>query len=539
MWITNLLLGYPHFVECTSAIILLFISFVIALLCIFAPRKIKTVIMIFFTSENIFFIGSILIFCSILITKAGGRFGMPTLLLFLVAGMLFGRDGLGVQFDNIGQAQFVGMAALCVILFTGGVETRIDDIKPVLGPGLTLSTVGVLLTTLFTGAFIFGLSEWELLSFELPLITCFLLAATMSSTDSATVFNILRGKNMRLKNNLQPMLELESGSNDPMAYILTIVLIQLALTVGDADLSTLKTPELIVNSLTILVQQFAAGAMIGGGAGFATMWIMNKVNLNNIPLYSIMLMSIVFFTFAMTDMLGGNGYLAVYVAGIIVGNNKMKNRKQVVAFFDGLTWIMQIGMFLLLGLLVDPSEMWKTAVAALLIGVFMILCARPLSVFISLLPFKNIDLSSRIFTSWVGLRGAVPIIFAIYPVVEGVPGSSDIFNIVFFITLLSMVLQGGTIAVAAKRLDLLLPPAEKSHFDVDLPEEAGELNEITVTAELLEEKGNTLQSLSLPKGVLVMLVKRGDRYMVPDGSLKLSEGDHLLMVASSDFEQKG
>ena len=495
--------------------------------------------MIFFTSENIFFIGSILIFCSILITKAGGRFGMPTLLLFLVAGMLFGRDGLGVHFDNIGQAQFVGMAALCVILFTGGVETRIDDIKPVLGPGLTLSTVGVLLTTLFTGAFIFGLSEWELLSFELPLITCFLLAATMSSTDSATVFNILRGKNMRLKNNLQPMLELESGSNDPMAYILTIVLIQLALTVGDADLSTLKAPELIVNSLTILVQQFAAGAMIGGGAGFATMWIMNKVNLNNIPLYSIMLMSIVFFTFAMTDMLGGNGYLAVYVAGIIVGNNKMKSRKQVVAFFDGLTWIMQIGMFLLLGLLVDPSEMWKTAVAALLIGAFMILCARPLSVLISLLPFKNINFGSKIFISWVGLRGAVPIIFAIYPVVEGVPGSSDIFNIVFFITLLSMVLQGGTIALAAQKLELLLPPAEKSHFDVELPDEAGELNEITVTAELLEEKGNTLQSLGLPKGVLVMLVKRGDRYMVPDGSLKLSEGDHLLMVASSDFEQKG
>lgn len=494
--------------------------------------------MIFFTSENILFIGSILIFCSILITKAGGRFGMPTLLLFLVAGMLFGRGGLGIHFDNMGQAQFVGMAALCVILFTGGVETRLEDIKPVFGPGLTLSTVGVLLTTLFTGAFIFGLSEWELLAFELPLITCFLLAATMSSTDSATVFNILRGKGMRLKNNLQPMLELESGSNDPMAYILTIVLIQLALTVGDADLSTLNAPELIVNSLTILVQQFAAGAMIGAGAGFAAVWFMGRVNLNNIPLYSIMLMSIVFFTFAMTDMLGGNGYLAVYVAGIIIGNNQMKSRKQVVAFFDGLTWIMQIGMFLLLGLLVDPSEMWKTAVAALLIGVFMMLCARPLSVLISLLPFKNINFSSKMFVSWVGLRGAVPIIFAIYPVVEEVPGSSDIFNIVFFITLLSMVLQGGTIAVAAKKLKLLLPPAAKSHFDVELPDEAGELSEITVTAELLEEKGDTLQSLGLPKGVLVMLVKRGDSYMVPDGSLKLAEGDHLLMVASSDVEKR-
>ncbi len=495
--------------------------------------------MITFTSGNILFIGSILIFCSILITKAGGRFGMPTLLLFLIAGMLFGCDGLGIHFDNVGQAQFVGMVALCVILFTGGVETRIADIRPVLGPGLTLSTVGVLLTTLFTGGFIFALSEWELFSLQLPLITCFLLAATMSSTDSATVFNILRGKNMRLKNNLQPMLELESGSNDPMAYILTIVLIQLALTVGDASLSSLDTPKLVVDSLTILVQQFAAGAMIGAGAGFATIWVMNKVNLNNIPLYSIMLMSIVFFTFAITDMLGGNGYLAVYITGIIVGNNRMKNRKQVVAFFDGLTWIVQIGMFLLLGLLVVPSEMWKCAVAALLIGLFMMLVARPLSVFMSLLPFKNINFASKSYVSWVGLRGAVPIIFAMYPVVENVPGSSEIFNIVFFITLLSLVLQGGTIAAAAKKMNLLLPPPEKSHFDVELPEDAGELREITVTAEMIESKGDTLQALALPKGVLVMLVKRGEKYVVPDGSLKLREGDHLLMVASSEVEEDG
>ena len=493
--------------------------------------------MITFTSGNILFIGSILIFCSILITKAGGRFGMPTLLLFLIAGMLFGCDGLGIHFDNVGQAQFVGMVALCVILFTGGVETRISDIRPVLGPGLTLSTVGVLLTTLFTGGFIFALSEWELFSLQLPMITCFLLAATMSSTDSATVFNILRGKNMRLKNNLQPMLELESGSNDPMAYILTIVLIQLALTVGDASLSSLDTPKLVVDSLTILVQQFAAGAMIGAGAGFATIWVMNKANLNNIPLYSIMLMSIVFFTFAVTDMLGGNGYLAVYITGIIVGNNRMKNRKQVVAFFDGLTWIVQIGMFLLLGLLVVPSEMWKCAVAALLIGLFMMLVARPLSVFMSLLPFKNINFASKSYVSWVGLRGAVPIIFAMYPVVENVPGSSEIFNIVFFITLLSLVLQGGTIAAAAKKMNLLLPPPEKSHFDVELPEDAGELSEITVTAEMIENKGDTLQALALPKGVLVMLVKRGDKYVVPDGSLKLREGDHLLMVASSEIEE--
>lgn len=461
---------------------------------------------------------------------------MPTLLLFLLAGMLFGTDGLGIHFDNVAQAQFVGMVALCIILFTGGVETKIEDIKPVLGPGLSLSTVGVLLTTLFTGGFIFGLSKWNLFSLELPLITCLLLAATMSSTDSASVFNILRGKNVRLKNNLQPLLELESGSNDPMAYIMTIMLIQLAITVGDSSPSSLNANELIIKSLSTLVQQFAAGAMIGAGAGFSTLWVMRKVNLHNIPLYSIMLMSIVFFTFAITDMLGGNGYLAVYVAGIIVGNNKMSNRKQVVAFFDGLTWIVQIGMFLLLGLLVDPSEMWKTAVAALLIGLFMMLVSRPLSVVLSLLPFKDITAASKVFVSWVGLRGAVPIIFAMYPVVEQIPGSDSIFNIVFFITLLSLVLQGGTITAVAKKLDLLLPPKPKNNFNVELPEEAGELCEITITAELLENKGNTLQALGLPKGVLVMLVKRGERYMVPDGSLQLAEGDHLLMVAETDVE---
>ena len=489
------------------------------------------------TSGNIIFIGSILIFCSILITKAGGRFGMPTLLLFLLAGMLFGCDGLGIQFSNIGQAQFVGMVALCVILFTGGVETRLSDIRPVLGPGLTLSTVGVLLTTALTGAFIYALSLWDVFSFELPLMVCFLLAATMSSTDSASVFNILRGKNINLKNDLQPMLELESGSNDPMAYILTIVLIQLSLTMCGDGASQLQVSVLVVDSLKVLVQQFASGAMIGAGAGFAASWFMNRINIDNTPLYSIMLLSIVFFTFSVADMLGGNGYLAVYLAGIIVGNKRIKNRRQVVAFFDGMTWIMQIGMFLLLGLLVDPSEMWKTAFVALLVGVFMMFVARPLSVFTSLLPFKNISMSSKIFTSWVGLRGAVPIIFAMYPVVENVPGSDAIFNIVFFITLLSLVLQGTTIVSAAKRLDLLLPVAAEKQFDVELPEEAGEQSEITITEELIAEKGNTLQALALPRGMLVIFIKREERYIVPNGSVELLPGDQLLVIASSEIEE--
>ena len=493
--------------------------------------------MIFFTSENLLLIGSILIFCSILITKAGGRFGLPVLLLFLVAGMLFGCDGLGIHFDNMRQAQFVGMVALCVILFTGGLETKLEDIRPVIAPGLTLSTLGVILTTLFTGGFILLLSEWSFLSLELPLITCFLLAATMSSTDSASVFNLLRSKNVNMKNNLQPMLELESGSNDPMAYILTIVLIQLALSMGGTMGENTDFALLFINTLKILVQQFAAGAMIGLFAGYGTVWFMKKVNIDNIPLYSIMLISIVFFTFSFSDLLDGNGYLAVYITGIIVGNNKMKNRKQVSAFFDGMTWIVQIGMFLLLGLLVDPSEMWKTALAALFIGIFMMVIARPLSVFISLLPFKNITFAAKSLVSWVGLRGAVPIIFAIYPVVEHVPGSGDVFNIVFFITLLSMVVQGSTITACAKKLNLLLPVKHTSNFNVDLPEEAGEQSEITITEDIIAQKGATLQSLGLPQGVLVVMIKRGEKYIVPTGTVELQAGDHLLTIASSDVEK--
>ncbi|MGN0189835.1 MAG: potassium/proton antiporter, partial [Candidatus Cryptobacteroides sp.] len=380
----------------------------------------------YFTSENLLFIGSILIFVSILISKAGYKFGLPTLLLFLMVGMLFGSDGLGLQFDNVRQAQFVGIAALCVILFTGGLETKIKEIRPVLAPGLALSTIGVILTTALTGGFIYLLSGWDKFPLTLPLVTCFLLAATMSSTDSAAVFNLLRGKNINLKHNLKPTLELESGSNDPMAYILTVMLIQI---VGDLNAGAsgeINGWKIATDALLTLLQQFGFGAVIGLVMGYVSVWIINRINLRNTPLYSIMLMSIVFFTFSVTGFVGGNGYLAVYIAGIVIGNHKITNRKEISSFLDGLTWMMQIGMFLLLGLLVEPSEMLKIAPAGLLIGLFMMIVARPASVFVTLLPFRKISLRAKTFISWVGLRGAVPIIFATYPVVECIPGSDQI-----------------------------------------------------------------------------------------------------------------
>ncbi len=487
-----------------------------------------------FTSENILLMMSVLIFCGILISKVGYKFGLPSLLLFLVAGMIFGTDGLGLQFNNAGQAQFIGMVALCIILFTGGLETKFKEIRPVLAPGLVLSTAGVVLTTGFTGLFIYFLSEWQSFPLSLHAITCFLLAATMSSTDSASVFNILGQKKQNLKHNLKPLLELESGSNDPMAYILTILLIQVAGSLGGNGTEEIQTSSIILQAGKTLVLQFGIGAAIGVIMGYASVWILNRINLKNSPLYAIMLMSSVFFTFTVTTLLLGNGYLAVYLAGIIIGNHRIVNRKEIFAFFDGMTWMMQVVMFITLGLLVNPHEMMKVAPAALLIGLFMMLIARPLSVFISLLPFRKISFASKSFISWVGLRGAVPIIFATYPVVEGVEGSDIIFNIVFFITILSLVLQGSTITYASKLLKLDMPvPESESELGFEVPEEAGKLIETTVTEESLSG-GRTLKELKMPEGMLVMMIKRDGKFIVPNGSRELKAGDKLLIIYDND-----
>ena len=487
-----------------------------------------------FTSENVLLISSILIFCSILISKAGYRFGLPSLLLFLVAGMLFGSDGLGLQFNNMNHAQFIGMIALCIILFTGGMETKIKEIRPVLGEGIALSTVGVLLTTVLTGLFIFMLSEWDMVPISLPFVTCILLAATMSSTDSASVFNILRNSRMRLKNNLQPLLELESGSNDPMAYILTIVLIQIANSLSGAGPESINASAIALDAIKTLVLQFGVGIIAGVVMGFFSVWILNKIHLTNTPLYAILLISIVFFTFTVTTKLYGNGYLAVYLAGIVIGNHKITFRKEIFSFLDGMTWMVQIVMFVALGLLVNPHEMLKVAPVALLIGVFMILAGRPLAVFLTLAPFRKISLASKTYISWVGLRGAVPIIFATYPVIAGVEGSSLIFNIVFFITLLSLVIQGSSITFAARKLKLDLPvPDDDNKFGIEVPEEAGKLAEVTLTEETLKI-GDTLKEVKLPEGMLVMMIKRGDKFIVPNGSVKLHAGDRLLIISEND-----
>lgn len=476
-----------------------------------------------FTAENILLIGSILLFVSIVVGKTGYRFGVPALLLFLMVGMAFGSDGLGLQFHNAQEAQFIGMVALSVILFSGGMDTKISEIRPILWPGIVLSTAGVLLTALFTGLFIWWLSGMSWTNIHFPLITSLLLAATMSSTDSASVFAILRSQKINLKHNLRPMLELESGSNDPMAYMLTIVLIQFIQSSG------METAHILGS----FIVQFIVGAGAGYLLGKLAILMLNRINIDNQALYPILLLAFVFFTFSLTDLLKGNGYLAVYIAGMMVGNAKIMYRKEIYTFMDGLTWLFQIIMFLCLGLLVNPHEMLEVACVALLIGVFMILIGRPLSVFLCLLPFgKKITFKSRLFISWVGLRGAVPIIFATYPVVANVPGSDAIFNIVFFITIVSLIIQGTTVSRAARLLGLSIPmPKTGNDFGVELPDEIdSDLKDMTVTPEILAQ-GDTLKDMNLPQGTLVMIVKRGDEYLIPNGSLKLHVGDKLLLIS--------
>ncbi len=491
-----------------------------------------------FTSENIFLIGSILVFTAILVSRTGNKFGVPSLLIFLLVGMLFGSDGLGLVFDNYNLAQFLSIVALCVILFTGGLETKLKDIRPVLGPGIVLSTVGVLLTVIFTGSFIFFLSRIERLGLSLSIVMCFLLAAVMSSTDSASVFSILKNCNLRLKQNLKPMLELESGSNDPMAYVLTIVLIQVAQLLFDPSSSAgINYSQLIWGSLRTLVLQMVIGALSGILIGYATVWVVARVKLNSAPLYAILLLAVGMFSFSMTQMLQGNGYLAVYIAGFVIGNKQMNHRKEILSFMDGMTWVMQIGMFLALGLLVNPKAMIDIAPIALLIGLFLIFVARPLTVFICLIPFRKITFRAKLFVSWVGLKGAVPIIFATYPIVDNIPGSEQIFNIVFFITLLSLICQGMSIPRIAKwlHLDLPMKPTPDT-FGIEIPEEMGKLQDYTLTDEDLQH-GNTLKEINLPEGARVIIVKRDNKYIVPDGRIRLRNGDQLLMLFSENDEE--
>ncbi len=479
-------------------------------------------------SDNLLLLASILVFFAIMTTKIGARFGVPSLLLFLILGMVAGEDGLGVRFQDYELAESLGHFAMTIILFSGGLQTSMGETRPVLKQGIILSSLGVLLTSLLTGWFIYLVAGEAVGALGSSILGCFLVAVIMASTDSASVFGLLHGKRLHLRHDLAPLLELESGSNDPMAYALTIIISGVFLSKGEADASLGLLS--LRGSLVFLVQT-AIGFLVGLLAGKLTVWIIKKVKLPGSSLYSILVLSSAFFASGLASIVFGNGLLALYVAAIIIGNQApIPGKKDVLKFFDGMTWLMQLLMFLVLGLLARPSQMPPMIVPALLVGLFLIFVARPVSVLVSLLPFRKMPFKAKLFTSWVGLKGAGPILFALYPVVKGVDGASGIFNMVFLISLLSLLIQGMTLAPVAKWLGLSYeedPPVES--FGLELPEEMGMLRDHTVTEEDLAG-GKTVRDLSFPHGIRLLMVKREEKFLVPHGSMELFPGDHLMII---------
>ena len=476
--------------------------------------------------ENYLLVGAVLLIIAVFAGKVAYRFGAPALLLFLGVGMFFGYNF--ISFDSAEFAQVVGMIALCIILFSGGMDTRFSEIRPVMSPGVMLATVGVMLTAFIVAGFVWLVAP--LLDISLTFPFALLLAATMSSTDSASVFSILRTKKQGLRENLRPLLELESGSNDPMAYMLTVLLVGI-LSGGSHEGMSVGT------SIFMFVVQMFVGVLLGYGLGRGTVWVINHINIANTSLYSVLLLASVFLTFSFTSLLQGNGYLAVYIAGLVVGNNKLVYKRTMTTFFDSFTWLCQVIMFLTLGLLVDVEELLQPDIVILgcLVGAFMILVARPVSVFVCLAPFRKFSTKARLYISWVGLRGAVPIIFATYPVVEHIEGAEMLFNIVFFVTLISMAVQGTTVSGMANALGLAYEE-RLSSFGEELQERmTAAFTEVEVN-ELMLGKGSKLSEIQLPDNTLVVMICRDGDYFVPRGNTELLEGDKLLVLSDRNDE---
>lgn len=471
---------------------------------------------------------SVLIFMSIAVGRIGSKFGVPALVLFLAVGMIAGSDGVGIQFGNYHAAEAIGTIALSIILFSGGMSTKLSEIKPVIAQSVVLATLGVIITATLTGFFAWWIIGELLPALGLSLITAFLLASVMSSTDSAAVFAVLGSRNTQLKNNLRATLECESGSNDPMAYMLTITLIGLINAGGEPNITAIVIK---------IIYQICVGALGGYLLGRFAVYVINRIKIENEAYYPIIIFTCCIFIFSFTHFVGGNGYLAVYLGGLIIGNSNFIDKRITMKFFDAISWFAQIIMFITLGLLVNPHDLVEVAIPALLIGLFVIFVARPLAVFLSLAPFFRIGVKDKLFLSWVGLRGAVPIIFAIYPLTADVPFARFIFNVVFFITVLSVLLQGTLLTPVAKLLGLIAPskPKQKKMRDFD-PDTYGPVSleaEIEVSAYALRN-GNRMMDLNLPDNVLIAMVKRNDKYFVPKGKTELKPGDKLLVMTNKE-----
>jgi cell volume regulation protein A len=470
------------------------------------------------TTENILLVGSILLFLSLLAGKTSAKVGVPVLILFVIIGMLAGSEGVGgIYFDNPKTTQFIGIIALNFILFSGGLDTNWQSIKPVIWQGITLSTLGVLITATTVGVFVWLITDFTIYE-------GLLLGSIVSSTDSAAVFSILRSKKLALKGNLRPLLELESGSNDPMAYVLTITFTGLVVNQNSDLLSTLP----------VFFKQLLLGGLLGFLFGKISKIVINRIRLDFEGLYIVLVIAIMFFSFSATDFIGGNGFLAVYLCALYLGNQDLMHKKKFLKSFDSFAWLMQIVLFLTLGLLVFPSHIIPVIGIGLIISAFLIMFARPISVFISLYFFK-VQNRSRWLISWVGLRGAVPIVFATYPLIAGADKASMIFNIVFFISLTSVLIQGTTLPIVSKWLHLTLPEKAKQRTitDIELDDSVKSILTEILIPENCRVTGKQIVDLGLPKTIQISFIQRNNKYFTPNGSTLLEPNDRLFVLSEN------
>lgn len=465
-----------------------------------------------FQINEIFLVVSLLLVCALLFNKVGGKY-VPSVILFIIVGILAGTDGIGgIYFDNYFLAQFIGIIAICYILFMGGISVDIDELKPVYKEGLVLATAGVLVTGLITGLFCYYF-------IDLPFLQCLLLGGIVSSTDAAAVFSVLRSKNISLSNNLKPLLEFESGSNDPMAVFLTLGIIGLITAQFDI-------PHLIFD----FFKQMFFGIILGYLIGRFTVWFINKIKLDYDGLYAVITLSIVLFSYSIISISGGNGFIGVYVCGLVMASRRFVNKRALVKFHDAVAWIMQVVMFLILGLLVNFKDGFVFAKQAFLVALSLTFVARPVSVFISLLPFKR-PLNEKLMISWVGLRGAAPIVLATFPLTADIPYSLEIFNIVFFVVIISVLLQGTTISFLSKLLKVNSPSEviHKSILEYDGSQTNNKMIEFTVP-DNSQAAGKQLFELNLPKGSLVSLIYKDGDYIIPTGSTIIDACDVLFVL---------
>ena len=464
-------------------------------------------------------IAGALLLASILGSKASGRLGVPGLLLFLGVGMLAGSDGPGgIEFSNYLFAQWAGTVALCFILFQGGLSTEWSLVRPVLKKSLSLATLGVLISTGVMGAFAH-------FAFQLPWLSALLLGAVVSSTDASAVFTVLKERRLGLRGEITPLLELESGGNDPMAVFLTLGLITL---IQDPAQSVLGLAPQFFREMLL-------GVLLGYGLGRASLWAINKLNLQFEGLYSVMLIALALMTYGAAASLHGSGFLAVYIAGLVLGNADFIHKRSVLDFLDGLAWLMQIGMFLMLGLLVNPLDLLPTAGLALACALVLVFVARPVSVYLSLAASK-MPKRDKSMVAWVGLRGAVPIVLATFPLLAGVPNANLLFNAVFFIVLTSVLLQGTTLTLVARWLRVREELPERPVYPIAYrPTGTGrnDMAEVDVGPGS-EADGRRIMDLKLPPDALVILVHRGGEFLVPKGATTLQAGDSVLVLALGD-----